>query len=280
MEDNKYINKPVVKLDIEKIFQEKNPKLYKVLPDFIFSYLKKVIHQDSLNSILVEFPDSYNVDFGNKCKNLFGVSSYTEGLDKIPTDGRYLFVANHPLGGLDGIIFMTEVGKVFDNIKFPVNDILLQIGRFNDIFVPINKHGGQAREAARKIEDAFASEAQILYFPAGLVSRKQGKVIKDLDWKPAFVKKAIQHKRDIVPVFIEGRNSRFFYNLARLRKKLGINANIEMLYLVDEMFKFKNQKLKLTFGKPISWERVKSESSPLQWAEKIKETVYSLPKLI
>ncbi len=269
-----------ITIDIEKVFKEKNAGLYKILPKFIFSYLKKVIHQDSLNSILTNHPNSYNVEFGDECKKLFGVSSSTEGLSNIPKEGRYLFVANHPLGGLDGIIFMTEVGKVFPNIKFPVNDILLQIGRFNDIFVPVNKHGAQAKEAAIEIEKAFASEAQMLFFPAGLVSRKQGKEIKDLDWKPAFIKKAIKHQRDIIPVYISGKNSNFFYNLSRFRKKMGIKANIEMLYLVDEMFKFKNKNIKLTFGQPISWQTVKNESTPKYWAEKIKETVYSLPKLV
>ncbi len=273
-------NKKTITIDVEKVFKEKNAGLYKILPKFIFSYLKKVIHQDSLNHILSEHPNSYNVDFGEECKKLFGVTSSTDGLDKIPQNGRYLFVANHPLGGLDGIIFMTEVGKVFPDIKFPVNDILLQIGRFNDIFVPINKHGGQAKNAAIQIENAFKSESQMLFFPAGLVSRKQGNVIKDLDWKPAFIKKAIKHKRDIIPVYISGNNSKFFYNLSRLRKMFGIKANIEMLYLVDEMFKFKNRNVKLTFGDPIPWETVQKNGSAKEWAEKIKETVYSLPKLI
>ena len=273
-------NKKTITIDVEKVFKEKNAGLYKILPKFIFSYLKKVIHQDSLNHILSEHPNSYNVDFGEECKKLFGVTSSTDGLDKIPQNGRYLFVANHPLGGLDGIIFMTEIGKVFPDIKFPVNDILLQIGRFNDIFVPINKHGGQAKNAAIQIENAFKSESQMLFFPAGLVSRKQGNVIKDLDWKPAFIKKAIKHKRDIIPVYISGNNSKFFYNLSRLRKIFGIKANIEMLYLVDEMFKFKNRNVKLTFGDPIPWETVQKNGSAKEWAEKIKETVYSLPKLI
>lgn len=266
-------------IDIEKVFEEKNPRVFKILPKFIISYLKRVIHQDDLNGILINNPNSYNVEFGDICKDLFKVTSSSVDLDSIDKNGRYLFVANHPLGGLDGIIFLTEVGKRFDKIKFPVNDILLKLGRFNDIFVPINKHGGQAKQAAIQIENSFASEAQMLYFPAGLVSRKQGKVIQDLEWKPAFVKKAIKHKRDIVPVFIEGNNSKFFYRLSKIRKLLGIKANIEMLYLVDEMFKFKNKNVNLTFGKPISWQSIQKEGSTKNWAQKIKETVYSLSKI-
>lgn len=273
-------NNSSVTLDIEKIFQDKNPAILRWIPKFVISYLKRVIHQDSLNKILINNPNSYNVEFGKICTDLFGVKSKCIGLDTIPKNGRYLFVANHPLGGLDGIIFVNEVGSVFENVKFPVNDILLEIGRFNDIFVPINKHGGHSRKAAELIDDAFKSDAQVLYFPAGLVSRKQKGTIKDLDWKPNFIKKAIKHKRTIIPVHIEGRNSSFFYNLARLRKFLGLKANIEMLYLVDEMFKHKDKNITLTFGTPIPWQVIKDNDSPKVWAEKIKETVYTLPKLI
>jgi len=269
-----------IKIDIEKVFRDKNPSILKWIPKFIISYLKRVIHQDSLNDMLSSYPDSYNVDFGNICTNHFGVKSHSIGLDKIPQDGRYLFVSNHPLGGLDGIIFMNEVGRIFRDIKFPVNDILLQIGRFNDIFVPINKHGGHSRKAATLIEDAFACESQVLFFPAGLVSRKQKEGIKDLDWKSNFIKKAIKHKRTIIPVHIEGRNSNFFYNLARFRKLIGLKANIEMLYLVDEMFKQKGKHITLRFGSRIPWQELQNGDSPKAWAEKIKETVYSLPKLI
>ncbi|WP_075591571.1 1-acyl-sn-glycerol-3-phosphate acyltransferase [Labilibacter marinus] len=270
----------LTRIDIEKVFRDKNPGVLKWIPKFVISYLKKVIHQDSLNWMLENYADSYNVDFGRVCMEHFGVKSKCIGLDKIPTDGRYLFVANHPLGGLDGIIFLTEVGSVFKNIKFPVNDILLLLGRYNDIFVPINKHGSHSREAAKLIEDAFTSEAQMLFFPAGLVSRKQKEGIKDLEWKPNVIKKAIKTKRDIIPVHIDGRNSNFFYNLSRLRKLLGIKANLEMLYLVDEMFKQKGKLVNLQFGTPIPWQELQNGDSPKAWAEKIKKTVYSLPKII
>lgn len=273
-------NTKLKSIDIEQVFRDKNPAILKWIPRFIISYLKRVIHQDSLNDMINLDPNAYNVDFGKICTHHFGVKSTSIGLDKIPTDGRYLFVSNHPLGGLDGIIFINEVGSVFDNIKFPVNDILLRLGRFKDIFVPINKHGGHSRKAAELIEDAFASEAQMLYFPAGLVSRKQKGGIKDLEWKPNFIKKAIIHKRDIVPVHIEGRNSNFFYNLARFRKFIGLKANIEMLYLVDEMFKQKDKHITLRFGSIIPWQELDNGETAKAWAEKIKETVYSLPKII
>ena len=194
--------------------------------------------------------------------------------------GRFIFVSNHPLGGLDGVVFTVELSNRFTNVKFPVNDILLNIGNLSGVFLPVNKHGSQGRDAALKIEEAYASDAQILYFPAGLCSRKRRGVISDLEWHKSFIIKAIQHKRDIVPCFFSGRNSDFFYNLANFRKKLGLKANIEMLYLPDEMYKQKGIELHLVFGKPIPWTAFDRSKSPVEWAEWVKTETYKLKSLI
>ncbi len=117
----------------------------------------------------------------------------------------------------------------------------------------------------------------MLIFPAGLVSRRQaGRVVKDLEWKKSFIHKAVQNKKDVVPVYIEGRNSNFFYNLAYWRKKIGVKANIEMFYLVDEMYKQRGKTLTFIIGKPIPWKLFTSEHREEYWAKKVKEHVYAL----
>jgi len=199
-------------------------------------------------------------------------------LENIPLDNRYIFAANHPLGGLDGMAFLTEVGKRFPKVLFPVNDILLNLTNLKSLFVPINKHGAQGREAARLLEEAYASDNQILMFPAGLVSRKIDGKITDLEWKRNFVKKAIQHKRDIVPVYISGQNSNFFYNLANFRKRIGIKLNIEMLFLPNELHKSVTKEITIKFGQPIKWEELNNGLKPQEWAQKIKELTYNLAK--
>ncbi|MCU0362691.1 MAG: glycerol acyltransferase, partial [Bacteroidales bacterium] len=144
------------------------------------------------------------------------------------------------------------------------------------IFIPVNKHGSQSREAARLTEEAYASDSQILYFPAGLCSRKQKGVICDLEWHKNFISKAVRHKRDIIPAFISGRNSDFFYRLANIRKFLRIKANIEMLYLADEMFRQKDKKIDLVFGEKIGWETFDRSRKPEEWAQWVREKCYSL----
>jgi putative hemolysin len=116
----------------------------------------------------------------------------------------------------------------------------------------------------------------VCYFPAGLVSRKTGGEVRDMEWKSTFITKAKRFERDIIPTHISGRNTNFFYNLANLRKKLGIKANLEMLYLVDEFHKQKNQTLVITFGTPIPYETFDKRYTPVQWAALVKLYVYRM----
>lgn len=126
------------------------------------------------------------------------------------------------------------------------------------------------------VEKGFESDNHIIMFPAGLCSRRQNGVIRDLEWKKTFIVKSAQTHRNIVPIHFEGRNSDFFYNLANLCMALGIKFNIAMLYLADEMFKNRHKKFKVTIGKPIPWQTFDKSKTPLQWAQYVKEIVYNL----
>jgi putative hemolysin len=198
-----------------------------------------------------------------------------KGLENIPATERCIIAANHPLGGLDGMALMLAVSQVRKDIVFPVNDILLNIKNLRELFIPINKHGSNA-ENIKIINDTFASDNVICYFPFGLVSRKSKGDIKDLEWKTTFLSKARRFKRDIIPTHISGRNTNFFYNLANLRKSLKIKANIEMLYLPDELSKQKNKILVFTFGKAVPYGFFDKRHSMTEWAELMRQYVYKL----
>ncbi len=262
-------------IDLREVMAKKNPKLPKLLPNFIIRYLERVIHVKEINEFLKKNRDRFGLDFVDAVIENFGADVQTEGLENIPREGRFIFAANHPLGGLDGLALIQVVGRIRQDVLFPVNDILMNISNLKELFIPINKHGSNA-ENARIIDDTFAGEKTMLYFPAGLCSRKQDRKIVDLTWHKTFISKARRHKRDIVPVYIEGRNSNFFYNLANLRTRLGIKANIEMLYLVDEMFKQKNQVIFIKFGKPIPYTTFDRSKKDKQWAREVKQKVYQL----
>jgi putative hemolysin len=263
-------------VDVEQILYGKNPGLKRVIPGFVVRYLKRIVHQDEINATLREKGHLRDKEFNEAILEMLGITYRVNGAELLPAEGRYIFVSNHPLGGLDGMVFIKELSLHYSSVKFPVNDILLYLKNYSGIFVPVNKHGALGREAARLIEEAYASDSQILYFPAGICSRRNKGVIKDLPWQKSFVAKAVQYNRDVVPCYFSGRNSSFFYNLASLRTRLGIKANLEMLYLADEMFKQKGKDLDLVFGEPIPWQTFDKSKSQLEWAEWVRNKTYDL----
>ena len=270
----------ILRIDIEQVLYSKNPGLKKAIPGFIIRYLKRIVHQDELNDFLGKNGHLRDAEFIKAGLDYFNISYNTSGTENIPLSGRNLFVSNHPLGGLDGLVFIYELSKYFKELKFPVNDILMSIRNLTGIFVPINKHGTQVREAVRMIEESYASGSQILYFPAGLCSRKKNGIISDLKWHKSFITKAIQYIRDVVPAYFSGRNSNFFYNLSNIRKFFGIKANIEMLYLADEMFRQKGKVIDLVFGKPIPWQTFDHSKTHPEWADWVKGKSYELKSFI
>jgi 1-acyl-sn-glycerol-3-phosphate acyltransferase len=270
----------VPRIDVEKVLYSKNPGLRKIVPGFIVNYLKKIVHQDDLNSLLERSGHLRDAELIEAGLQFLGIKATVYGTENIPLEGRYIFVSNHPLGGLDGVVFINELSKIYRDIKFPVNDILTNIENLSGIFLPVNKHGPQGKEAARKIEEAYASESQILYFPAGLCSRKKRGIIKDLPWHKSFIAKSIQHRRDVIPAYFSGRNSNFFYNLSNFRKLIGIRANIEMLYLADEMFRQKDKEIRLVFGKRIPWQTFDKSKTAVEWAAWVKSQSYELESVV
>src|SRR5690606_25246699 len=265
-------------MDVRKVIQNKNLALLKWMPGLLLRYITRIAHEDDINAIMAKIGRLHGLEFVDGLIAEFGVEVELRGKENIPLEEQVIFAANHPLGGLDGIAFMHALGKYRKDIKFLVNDLLSNIKNFDSLFVPVNKHGSHGRQATAVIEETYATAGAVLVFPAGLVSRKQEEGIKDLEWKKSFISKARKYKKDIIPVYIEGKNSNFFYNLAKLRKKIGIKANIEMFYLADEMFAQKGKKVTIHVGKPISYDYFDPSKSDKNWAEEVKEQVYAMAR--
>ena len=270
------IEQTVKFIDIREVIRKKNPALVKMMPGFLISFMKRLIHEDELNRIIYDYGDRYGLDFVRSILDDMSVTYTVDGFEKVPVDGRYIFASNHPLGGFDGLVLMDAIGTKFPEIRFIVNDLLLNLKNFAPIFVPVNKHGRQSSEYARMIDETYSGDAQVLYFPAGLCSRKIDGKITDPKWNNNFIRKAVQYHRDVVPIYFEGRNSNFFYNLANLRKRIRIKSNIEMTFLVDEFFKQKGQHLHLKFGMPLAYSTFDKSKDNSYWTEIVREKVYSM----
>ena len=277
-------NRPLLQLDIEGILKKRIPlRKQKLIPGFLYGALARLIHQDELNEILrISYP-SQGSEFSRKVLNHLDIEVEVEGTENLPSPGhRVVFASNHPLGGLDGIALIAVLGKHYgdDNIRFLVNDLLMNVEPLSNVFLPINKYGSQARAAAEAINAEYAAKRQIVIFPAGLVSRLHpGGEIHDLKWQKAFVQKAIENDRDIVPVRFVALNRKRFYRLAKWRKKFGIKVNIEQATLPSELCASRGKQFRIIIGKPISLSELKKtgKSYP-QLAEEIRSHLYTLHK--
>lgn len=265
----------MTEIDVEKVLESKAPGLAHKLPRFLINYLKRIVHQDDLNNIIPNYFHLPPCEFIRGALGYMGVAYHATGLEKIDPEGRYIFASNHPFGGMDGLMLSELISGHLGDVRFIGNDILMVVEPIRPLIIPVNKHGRQSRESAETFNAAFNSDIPLLTFPAGLCSRRIKGKITDLEWKSNFVKKSIASERDIVPVHCEGRLSNFFYNLSNTRKRLGVKANLEMLYLVDEMFKQAGNNFNIRFGKPISYKLLKE--MPLRDAvEYVRKASYAL----
>ncbi|WP_436514800.1 1-acyl-sn-glycerol-3-phosphate acyltransferase [Ekhidna sp. To15] len=264
-------------VEVRKLIAEKNPALLRWLPGFLIRWVERIIHQEQVNAFMAKNEGADAFDFCENTVNLLKQKLSITGIDNIPPyPESCIFVANHPFGGMDAITIIHLLKDVRPDITFIVNDLLMALTNLKEKFVGVNKVGRSAAQSLQKVEEQFASGTATFLFPAGLVSRKINGEIMDLEWKKTFVTKAKKYKKPVIPVHIDGRLTKRFYRLARIRKFLGIKLNIEMFFLVDELFKQENKEVNIVIGEPVSPETFTREKSDVEWAQWMKNEVYKL----
>lgn len=270
----------IFQIDIWEIFLKKSPYLYMKMPSFVIKWLARLICQDRINKYFRLNASLTGIALMEKVVRDSRLTICLKGMKNLPIDDnkQYIFVSNHPLGGLDGICLSAILGKHYNGkIKCLVNDILFFIDPLRDIFVPVNKFGRQTKTVVNGLNEVFASKNQIITFPAGICSRRVKGCIRDLEWKKMFILKSIEYRRDVIPIYFKASNSCVFYITAFIRKLLGIKFNIEMLLLPREMFKAEGSEFSIYFGNPIPWQTFDLSKTALQWANEVKNKVYAIP---
>lgn len=267
-------------IDIEHILKGKLGSKAKWVPGFVVSWLKRIVHEDWVNQFLWEARDLQGTPWLEACLRYQHVTIEVKGLENLPAKDdprRYTFVSNHPLGGIDGVAIGSVIGRHYDDrFRYLVNDLLMNLPGLAPLCIPINTTTKKSRSFPQIIEEGFRGDYHVLMFPAGLCSRRRDGVIRDLPWKKTFITKSIETQRDVVPIYFEGHNSDFFYRLSNISDRWVKKVNIAMLYLADEMFKNNGKTFRITIGQPIPWQTFDKSKSPMEWAETVKEKVYSL----
>jgi len=276
MRENNQMEKTI---DIDKILKGKLGAKAKYVPACLVNWLKRVAHEDQVNAFLWESRDKVGVEWLEECVRYLDMTLDIVGKENLPdpNDGRlYTFVSNHPLGGEDGVALGAIIGHHYDGrFRYLVNDLLMNLPGLAPVCIPINKTGSQSRNFPAMVEAGFQSGNHMLMFPAGLCSRKQKGEIRDIPWTKTFVSKSVQYQRDVVPIHFGGQNSNFFYRLANFSDKC-LPFNLAMLYLVDEMYKNVHKTFRIAIGKPIPWQTFDKSRKPVEWAQFVKDQVYTL----
>ena len=266
-------------IDIDQILKGKLGAKAKFVPGFLVSWLKRVVHEDQVNAFLWDSRDKVGVEWLEECVKYLDMTLEIKGKENLPDpqDGRlYTFVSNHPLGGEDGVALGAIIGRHYDGrFRYLVNDLLMNLPGLAPVCIPINKTGSQSRNFPAMVEAGFQSDNHMLMFPAGLCSRKKNGEIRDIPWTKTFISKSVEYQRDVVPIHFGGQNSNFFYRLANFSDRF-LPFNLAMMYLVDEMYKNVHKTFRVAIGKPIPWQTFDKSRKPIEWAQYVREQVYTL----
>ena len=262
-------------IDINKIL---GPKLQKKLPRFAVNFLKRRIHQDQINDIIMNADPYHGVGFFDEALKYVGITYRIRGEENLDPQKRYLFVCNHPLGGPEALIIGSVFKRLYgEGFKVPVNHILANLKPLNEFFVPVKVYSSrQSRELGDQIADMFRSDSQVLVFPAGLCARKIKGKVTEMPWKKMFVTQARKYERDVVPMHISGFNSKRFFFFTKLSMFLKLKFNIGMLFLVDELFNKKGEEFVITIGNPLPYTTFDKSKTDIQWAADVKDKVEKL----
>ncbi|QJR82069.1 lysophospholipid acyltransferase family protein [Alteromonas pelagimontana] len=221
-----------------------NPVLFKSL-SFV---LRHLLHEREMNEFKDAYPHYKDIDFVEQVLEYFTVSYSTRDVEKerIPSAGRVVIIANHPIGSLDGLALIKLISEVRSDIKVVANQMLMAIEPLQNILLPVNNmQGGTPKQHLEAIQRHLHLEGALLIFPAGEVSRLRPQGVRDTTWNSGFLRIARLAKAPILPVYIDAKNSSLFYGLSMIYKPLATAM------LVKEMFRKHQSHLPIRIGELI-----------------------------
>lgn len=246
-------------LNVQNMIHEKYPKLKdnKIIKKAINKFAESVVHQEKINEFLKENSHLGSYEFiENILEELnFSYSLSSKDIQNIPSSGRVVIIANHPLGGLDALALIKAISDIRKDLKIVVNNFLSTIEPLESITININNFKNrQSKQSISKIYEALNANEALIIFPAGEVSRATPKGVRDGVWYKSFLNFASRTSSPILPVFIGGKNSKTFYSVSAVNKKLS------SLLLSNELFKQKGKEIEIVIGELIPHENILPKS--------------------
>ena len=262
-------------INIAHIISNSDSNFLKSLPGFAIRIIARIIKQTEINQLMDTYSEYEGVDLLPKLIEEFNIKIEIEGKENLPDNGRCVFVANHPFGLLDGLVLTYIVGEKYGNLKAIGNEAFMFIPNLRPIIADVSVFAKNRRKHIIELEEVYNSDVPITHFPFGLVSRVYKFKIQDKHWNKSFVKKAISNQRDVVPIRFYGRNSTLFYAIYIFRQIFRIKTNLELILLPRELFRKKGKTVRVIIAKPIHYQEFNNSLSHLEWAQKVRSSVYN-----
>ena len=242
-------------IDVEKMITDRYPKLKnnKIIKGAISKFADSIVHEEEINTFLEKNSHLGSFEFIDEVLEYFDFdfSVCDKDRENIPSSGRVVIIANHPLGSMDAFALLKLLSKVRKDIKVVANAFLDMFEPIKPILLNINNfQERQKKESITKVYEALDKEMAVVIFPSGEVSRASASGIKDKKWNKGFLKFAHRSNSPILPIFIGGKNSKTFYSVSTINKKLST------LLLSNEMFKQKSKSIDILVGELIPNENI------------------------
>lgn len=251
---------------------------YGFIGTFFGWLLMKVLNISTINKIYNRNKHLNDLDFLNALLDDFQIKFEIpdEDLERLPKDGAYITISNHPLGGIDGILLLKLMIEQRQDFKIIANFLLHRIEPLKPYIMPVNPF--EDRKDAQSSITGFKNSILHLrnghplgVFPAGEVSTyKDGKLVVDKPWEEAAMKLVKKAEVPVVPIYFHAKNSRLFYRLSK------ISDTLRTAKLPSELLTQKHRVIKVRVGKPITVKDQKEHESLEDFSEFIRRKTYML----
>lgn len=255
-----------------------NADKYGFLGTFSGWLLMKALKISTLNKIYNRNKHLKDVEFLNAILDEFQIKFEIpeEDLKRLPKDGAYITVSNHPLGGIDGILLLKMMLEREPNFKIIANFLLHRIEPMKPYIMPVNpfENHKDAKSSVIGIKETLRhlSDGKPLgMFPAGEVSTyKDGQLVVDKPWEEGAIKVIRKAQVPVVPIYFHAKNSRLFYFLSK------INDTLRTAKLPSELLTQKDRVIKVRIGKPISVAEQNEYETIEAYSEFLRKKTYML----
>lgn len=236
-------------LDVIALLRRKNPRLARRIPSPGRFLIRRIAREQALRSVLARLGDCTGCDFVERALRALRISVDVVGIEQLPETPRIVVCANHPTGGIDGLVLMALLCRRYGSVLAPANDLLGELSGIRPLIVPVDKYGDNSKRHHLYTE-AYRSNHPLLVFPAGRTGRIRAGRMREYRWNRSFVRLARRFDRTIVPVALSGKNSWWFYAIWRVRRLLGLTINIEQFLLIDELLRQRGASRRIVVGAP------------------------------